>query len=128
MLVKSPETVKEEVSSIVKVLPVATVTEPAAASVLDIEGSLVNVPLIITKSLDVGAAPVLQFVAVDQSVLVAPFQLHGVKQLIVAAHPSAVTEESEVNLIVNPASVEDVKDWGVCISPLRSVAEVSAPS
>ena len=79
-MVKSPETVREDVSSIVRVLPVATITVLATASVLDIEGSLVNVPSIKTLSLLVGTAPVLQFVAVAQSVLVTPFQLHGVKQ------------------------------------------------
>ena len=46
LLVKSPETVKEEVSSIVRVLPEATITFLATASVLDIEGLLANVPSI----------------------------------------------------------------------------------
>jgi hypothetical protein len=46
VLVKSPETVREEVSSIVRVLPEATITFLATASVLDIEGLLANVPSI----------------------------------------------------------------------------------
>ena len=59
----------------VRVLPVATNSELAAASVLaKIEGSLVKVPSIKTISLLVGTAPVLQFVVVAQSLLVVPVQ------------------------------------------------------
>ena len=86
VLVKSPETVREDVSPIVRVLPVATVSDLAAASVLvDIKGSLVNVPSITTISLLVGAAPVLQFDTSAQSLLVVPVQLHGDTQLKVTS-------------------------------------------
>ena len=73
--VKSPETVKEEVLSIVKVFPAATVTDLAVAFVLEaIEGSLLKVPSITTISLLVGITPVLQFNVLFQEVFATPIQ------------------------------------------------------
>ena len=64
----------------------ATDTDIAAASVLlEIEGSLVNVPSMITISELVGTAPVLQFDTSVQSLLAAPVQLHGDTQLKVTS-------------------------------------------
>ena len=75
LLVKSSETVKEEVSSIVKVFPSAIVTDLAVASVLlAIAGSLAKEPLTTTSSLIVGTAPVLQFDVLTQEESATPVQ------------------------------------------------------